>query len=125
MYLRSDDYNLEMWISKVNGLAYHKRHPELVRHDVVEDRIDRRRCVVENTWYVSHQDIDELHPRAIRRDVIILVGAVYRDQTLYMERQPANEERYDDRDCNNLALFLFSKWMYSRLNRSSLFIARC
>jgi len=96
-----------------NSLAYHKRHPELVRHDVVEDRIDRRGRVVENTWHIGHQNIDELHPRAVRRDVIIFVGAVYRDQTLYMERQPADEKRYDNRDCNNSrVLFLFPcDWM--------------
>jgi hypothetical protein len=72
--------------------------PELVRHDVVEHRVDGRGQEVENPGGVHQDQVDG--------DGVILrflggVGQVHRQQSLGVERRPADKERRHHRDCNN------------------------
>lgn len=68
------------------GLA--ERAPVLHRHQIVQYRIDRRREVIEATGDRVQQLV---HLGVVRR-----VFGVQIEQSLRVERSPAQEERYDD-----------------------------
>ena len=72
-----------------------ERPPELERHDVVQDRIDHRADVVQDTGTIEEHRLQHLAGVGVLLDVIWT--GVDRDETLRMERSPANEESYHDR----------------------------
>lgn len=71
-------------------LAHLKRGPELVRHEVVEQRVDGRRQVVQDARHVGEHLVD-VDDRLVR--VVIVSGfSVDGHQSLRLERCPAHEE---------------------------------
>lgn len=83
-----------------HGVTHHKRDTEFVRHDIVQNRVNRRGHVIENSRYVGHEKIKELDPLAVRRNVVLRVRSVNGDQPLNVKWRPADEERYYNSDCN-------------------------
>lgn len=71
--------------------AHLKRGPELVRHEVVEQRVDGRRQVVQDARHVGEHLVD-VDDRLVRM-VFVNGFPVDGHQSLRLERCPAHEER--------------------------------
>lgn len=83
--------------------TYLERGAELERHDVVQDRIDCGGHVVEDAGHVrgdAVQLVQERYVVGVRVSGRCVVGPEYGDQSLRVERRPADEERHDDGHCN-------------------------
>lgn len=75
-------------VARVSAQRLPERSPVLHRHQVVQDRVDRRREVIEATGDRVQQLVGL---RVVRR-----VFGVQVEQPLRVERRPAQEERDDD-----------------------------
>ena len=76
-----------------------ERAPELERHDVVEDRIDDGADVVEDAGRVEEDRLQRLAGAGALLDVVRT--RVDGDETLSVERSPADEERDDHSHCSS------------------------
>jgi len=75
-------------VARVSTQRLPERSPVLHRHQVVQDRVDRRRKVIEATGDRVQQLVGL---RVVRRVLCVQV-----EQPLSVERRPAQEERDDD-----------------------------
>ena len=86
--------------------AHHERDAKFVRHDVVQNRVDRRGHIIEHAGYVGEEKIEELGQLAVGAYVVLGVCPVNGDQSLHVKRRPANEKGNHYGNCNRITLIV-------------------
>lgn len=64
---------------------------------MIQNRINRRRDVIEYSRDICYDFVDELHDSSL--GFVVLIRAVRVDQSLSVEGCPADEESHDYRNC--------------------------
>lgn len=89
-----------MYIYTYEDITHHKCNTKFIRHDIIQNRVNRRRDIIEYAGYVGHEKIEELDPFAVRGYVILGVCPINGDQSLNMKWCPTNKKCYHHCNCN-------------------------